>query len=118
MKRKLVFEGEHQARNFEYLYQGFVMGRIAPKDGVHDFDVTRKEAKLMREFRAVGIPEVTKTWQGQPLLTLTRSAVLTIDAELHVFLRDRMQNCSWRPEFSVEAVDVVDWLEAAEQIEE
>lgn len=114
MKRVLTFDGEKAAKRFE-------MCRVAVLSagdgkGQRDRETTRKEARLLDALDAVS--DSSPQPQDKEWRTLKSDPQpLTLSQEDHALLAKYLDTTPWLPRASREAVDVQDWVDAAQKVD-
>jgi hypothetical protein len=112
MTRVLTFEGPRGPKRFELLYTAL----MSAGDGKGDRSAAtiRKEARLFDAF-----DEISETnpdaIPGNVARRLVKPAALTVSQEDHELLVKYAETTPWAPRASREAVDLWDWLSAAER---
>jgi hypothetical protein len=123
MKRRVMFDGsEASVRRFEYLYEGFCVGGTILANqakGQADFDgAGRRGAKLARKLKAISAQDDGKQYpNGAPARALLGGDLLLEQAELELLER-HVKVMPWRADLLDEVEDAVDFLSAAERIED
>ncbi|MFN2581807.1 MAG: hypothetical protein ABR498_03590 [Candidatus Dormibacteria bacterium] len=118
------FDGgrEQDRMRFQVTYEGFVTGGLilSQKQERHAFDEkTRLEAKVSRKLKAISEEGTSKLASGKPHRGLLEGPqVLELEqVELDALLA-RLKSVPWSPDYAEDAVDAVDFLAAADKVDE
>lgn len=122
MKRRLVFSGEKAEKRFQFCLQA-LLGAGGMKDP-RTKEIVRQEAHLLDVFDAVSVSApVDEDKDRRTLISVDEGSAssartVTLKQVDFALLAKYVDTMPWLPRASREAVDVMDWLSAAEQIEE
>lgn len=110
---------------FALLYDGFMTGALMATNRVKDGktrDTLKKEATIIRALRLVSEPDQQKrTTAGGEGRTLKPGAqTLDLGQPEHELLSKYLgpEFMPWNPEHTVEAVELLEWVDGAEKVEE
>ena len=112
MKRRLEFDDtEKSQQRFKRLYEGLLSGGGERKN----IEVIRREARVLDALDAVSDPEET----AHGLQRAVRpGAVVELDQADFALLEQYVSNTSWLPVVSRQIVDLVDWMSAAQRVDQ
>jgi hypothetical protein len=113
MTRVLVFDGVKAAKRFELCRIAVLAG--GDGKGERTRDVIRKEARLLDALDAVSTPAPTPEDPAARAVVIPQT--VSISQDDYQLLEKYLDTCPWLPRTARDAVDVQDWISAAEKIE-
>lgn len=126
MRRRLVFDGEKAEKRFQFCRQallaaggGLTIG-TAPGNP-RTKDVIRQEAHLLDVLDTISVEApVDEDKDHRTLTPPTEGTVLTVELKQvdYALLAKYVDTMPWLPRVAREAVDVMDWLSAADKLED
>lgn len=119
MKRRLVFDADARGeKRFQFCLQA-LLGGGGMKDP-RTKEIVRQEAHLLDAFDSISVAAPVTEDADHRRLVCTEVAppALEIAQPDFALLAKYVDTMPWLPRASREAVDVMDWLSAAEKIEE
>ena len=114
MIRTLDFNGPKAPKRFELLYTALLAG--GDGKGERNAQTIRKEARLLDQLDAISeLAPVPVEANGHAPRCLTTPASISVPQEDFDLLFQYAEKTPWTPRASREAVDLWDWLSAAER---
>lgn len=129
MMRVLRFDGDKAATRFEFLYEALLAAGASPHKAARTREIVRSEARLLEVLEPISVPndEVGRGCPacGRPLASAMRTLrsfddnfpSVTIREDDHALLEAYANGMPWLPRASRQAVDLQDWLSAADKLE-
>lgn len=118
MKRILKFDGEKAATRFEFCHRAVLMAGNGK--GERTRERLRQEARLLDVFESVSVADEDAVRAGDTdarrLVQLGEQRV-ELQQEDFATLEEYVNTAKWTPRAARQAVDVQDWLSAAEKID-
>lgn len=114
MTRVLLFEGIHGPRRFELLRTALLNG--GDGKGERNAATIRKEARLLDLLDTISDPTgATNGNEPDRILNLGALCQLEVSQEDFQLLQQYAEKTPWTPRAARQAVDLFDWLSAAER---
>lgn len=117
MTRTLVFDGAKAPRRFEFCLRA-VLG-FGDGKGDRTRDTLRKEARILDALDAISEPDLDAVKAGDKDARRLKpeGGTVTLAQDDFVLLEQDVEKTPWLPRAARDAVDLQEWLSAAERVD-